>query len=79
MFTLLLISGAVICVLAYRPLTTLLRQIPSRNEDFNAFLAEHEPARSSSISAEPPRHGRRLATEKSVHDGIPDIIRTGNP
>ena len=36
--SLLLILGSVICVLLYRFLTKLLRRIPNRNEDFDAFL-----------------------------------------
>ena len=38
MISLLLILGSVIGVLLYRSLTKLLRQIPNRNEDFDAFL-----------------------------------------
>jgi hypothetical protein len=40
MFTLFLIAGVVVCVALYRSTTSLLRQIPNGNRDFNAFLPE---------------------------------------
>jgi hypothetical protein len=40
LFILLLVSGGVIGVALYRSITSLLRQIPDGNRDFNAFLPE---------------------------------------
>lgn len=50
MIFLLLIFGGGICVLLYRSLTTLLRQIPNRNEDFDIFFSESELDRVSSVT-----------------------------
>lgn len=40
MITLFLIAGAVVCAALYRSVTSILRQIPNGNRDFNAFLPE---------------------------------------
>ena len=53
--SLLLILGSVICVLLYRFLTELLRQIPNRNEDFDVFISEGELDRVSSVTTKSTR------------------------
>jgi hypothetical protein len=55
MISLLLILGSVICVLLYRFLTELLRQIPNRNEDFDVFISEAELDCVSSVTTKSTR------------------------
>ena len=40
MLALFLISGSVIAIALYRSIATLLRQIPNRNLDFDAFFPD---------------------------------------
>jgi hypothetical protein len=79
MVILLLVSGSVVCVLGYRSLATMLRQIPSRNEDFNAFFSERELDRVSSIAIDSTRNAQHLKREVPVRNSVSAIVRTGNP
>jgi hypothetical protein len=78
MLFLLLVSGSVICVLGYHSVAAMLRQIPSRNEDFNAFFSENELERVSSIAADATPDARHLKREVSVGNAASAIVRTGN-
>lgn len=40
MLTLILISGSIVAAVLYRAIVSLLGQIPDRNLDFNAFMAD---------------------------------------
>jgi hypothetical protein len=77
MVILLLVSASVVCVLGYRFLATTLRQIPSRNEDFNAFFSERELDRLSSIATDSTRNVQHLEREVSVRKSVSAIVRTG--
>jgi hypothetical protein len=74
MITLLFISGSVICALLYRSLTRLLRQVPNRNEDFDAFFSQAELDRISSAATDSTRNAQRLEKEVSARNSASAIV-----
>ncbi|MGZ3242024.1 MAG: hypothetical protein ACXWJK_18290 [Burkholderiaceae bacterium] len=60
MLTLFLIAGAVVCTALYRSITSLLRQIPNGNRDFNAFLSESGSDNAPAEVTNASQHRRHL-------------------